>query len=88
MKPNLSKIPFKITTNKHESTQTINNPNLAFEFFNQTNFYHKISTMSIQIQTHKPDSVELKENKIQLFAKNDKRQFLEQGLAGTVLEVS
>ena len=44
--------------------------------------------MSIQIQTHKPDSVGLKANKIQLFAKNDKKQVLEQGLPGTALQGS
>ena len=42
MKPKLSKIPFKITNNKHESTQTINKPNLAFEFFQSNQFYDKI----------------------------------------------
>ena len=44
--------------------------------------------MSIQIQTSKPDSAGLKTNKIQLFAKNDKKQVLEQGLPSTTLEGS
>ena len=44
--------------------------------------------MSIKIQTHKPDSAGMKTNKIQLFAKNDKKQVLEQGLPGNALEGS
>ena len=56
--------------------------------FNPTNFTTKFSTMSIQIQTHKHDSARLKVNKIQLFAKNDKKQVMEQGLPSTALEGS
>ena len=88
MKLKISKIPFKITTNKNESKRVINTPNLAFEFFNQTNFTTKFSTMTIQIQTSKPDSAGLKASKVELFAKNHKKIVLEQGLLGTTLEGS
>ena len=44
--------------------------------------------MSIQILTHKPDSAGLKANKLYFLQKKNKKQVLEQGLPGTVLEGS
>ena len=44
--------------------------------------------MSIQILTHKPDNVGLKESKTLFLQKITKNQVLEQGLPVTVLEVS
>ena len=80
-------IPFIITTNKHERKRIINKPNLALEFFYQTNFTTKFSTMSIQIQTHKPNSAGLKANKL-YFLQKMKKKVLEQGLPSTALEGS
>ena len=42
--------------------------------------------MSIQILTHKPDSAGMKANKLNFFAKNEKKLVLEQGLPGTAME--